>query len=287
MGGEIYVSTTIVQSPILTMREGAVGIIEIHRPERFNAMDVDTARDFRKAGMQMARDKSVRAVILRGTGKVFCSGADLKYIRDHGLTQDFEYLKPEGGIVPKAGYGACFKEILEYIHSTISEIKRAPKPFIAAVNGIAAAGGFGIAMACDLVFASEHATFEWAYHKTALTGAESSTFFLPKLIGLRKALELMFLNPRLSAEEAKQLGLVTEVFPDALLDAEVMEFAQRLAKGPTKSYGVAKALIHRAANCDQLDFHLDQELDELARAADGDEFAEGIRAFFEKRTPNF
>lgn len=287
MGGEIHVSTTIVQSPILTMREGAVGIIEIHRPERFNAMDVDTARDFRKAGMQMARDKSVRAVILRGTGKVFCSGADLKYIRDHGLTQDFEYLKPEGGIVPKAGYGACFKEILEYIHSTISEIKRAPKPFIAAVNGIAAAGGFGIAMACDLVFASEHATFEWAYHKTALTGAESSTFFLPKLIGLRKALELMFLNPRLSAEEAKQLGLVTEVFPDALLDAEVMEFAQRLAKGPTKSYGVAKALIHRAANCDQLDFHLDQELDELARAADGDEFAEGIRAFFEKRTPNF
>ena len=89
------------------------------------------------------------------------------------------------------GYGEVFKQILEYIHSTISEIKRAPKPFIAAVDGVAAAGGFGIAMACDLVYASERATFEWAYGKTGLTGAESSTFFLPRLVGLRKALELV------------------------------------------------------------------------------------------------
>lgn len=280
-------TTTATQPTILATQHGAVGIIQINRPERFNSMDVDTARDFRKAGIQMARDHTIRAVIIRGCGKIFCSGADLKYIREHGSTPDFEYLRPEGGIVPKAGYGECFKEILEYLHSTISEIKRAPKPFIAAVNGVAAAGGLGIAMACDLVFASEHATFEWAYHKTALTGAESSTFFLPKLIGLRKSLELMLLNPRLSAEEAKHLGLVTEVFPDVIFDAEVMEFAQRLAKGPTRAYGVSKALLHRAANCDQLDYHLDQELEELVRVADGEEFAEGIRAFFEKRTPQF
>ena len=278
---------TMTQPAILTTRAGAVGIIQIQRPERFNSMDVDTARDFRKAGIQMARDPDVRAVIVRGTGKIFCSGADLKYIREHGRSGDFEYLRPEGGIVPAAGYGECFKEILEYLHSTISEIKRAPKPFIAAVNGVAAAGGLGIAMACDLVFASEHATFEWAYHKTALTGAESATFFLPRLVGLRKALELMLLNPRLSAAEAKQLGLVTEVFPEALFESEVMEFAQRLAQGPTRAFGVSKALLHRAANCDQLDFHLDQELEELVRGADGEEFAEGIRAFFEKRAPRF
>ena len=93
------------------------------------------------------------------------------------------------------GYGEVFKQILEYIHSAISEIKRAPKPFIAAVDGIAAAGGFGIAMACDLVYASDRATFEWAYGKTGLTGAESSTFFLPRLIGLRRAMELVLLEP--------------------------------------------------------------------------------------------
>lgn len=279
---------TAVSAPtILTAREGAVGIITINRPERFNAMDVETARAFRKAGIQMARDQEIRAVVLRGTNRIFCSGADLKYIRDHGRTNDFEYLRPEGGIVPKAGYGECFKEILEYLHSTISEIKRAPKPFIAAVNGAAAAGGLGIAMACDLVYASDNAMFEWAYHKTALTGAESSTFFLPRILGLRKALELMLLNPRLSAAAAKDLGLVTEVFPEASFDAEVMKVAQQLAQGPTRSYGIAKALMHRAANCDQLDFHLDQELTELSRVADGEEFAEGIRAFFEKRPAVF
>jgi 2-(1,2-epoxy-1,2-dihydrophenyl)acetyl-CoA isomerase len=275
------------QRPIVTEHHGAVGVIRINRPERFNSLDVETARAFRKAGIQMARDHAVRAVILTGTGRVFCSGADLKYIRDHGRTPDFEYLRPAGGIVPSAGFGECFKEILEYIHSTISEIKRAPKPFIAAVNGVAGAGGLGIAMSCDLVFASQNATFEWAYHKTGLTGAESSTFFLPKLVGLRKALELMLLNPRLSADEAKQLGLVTGVFPESELADEVLAVAQRLAAGPTKAYGVTKSLMHRAANCDQLDYHLDQELEALARAADDDEFAEGMAAFFEKRSAEF
>ena len=273
---------TATSDVIITERRGAVGIIRINRAARFNSMDVETARAFRKAGLQLARDHDVRVVVVTGTNRIFCSGADLKYIRDHGRMHDFEYLKPEGGIVPKAGYGECFKEILEYLHSTISEFKRAPKPFIAAVNGVAAAGGMGIAMACDLVFASDNATFEWAYHKTGLTGAESSTFFLPKLVGLRKALELMLLNPRLSAQEAKQAGLVTDVFPEALFEAEVMEIAQRLAAGPTHAYGIAKGLMHRAANCDQLDYHLDQELEELARIADGPEFAEGIAAFFEK-----
>jgi 2-(1,2-epoxy-1,2-dihydrophenyl)acetyl-CoA isomerase len=275
------------ESPIVTELHGAVGIIRINRPARFNSMDVETARAFRKAGIQMARDQAVRVVILTGTGRAFCSGADLKYIRDHGRVPDFEYLRPAGGIVPKAGFGECFKEILEYLHSTISEIKRAPKPFIAAVNGAAGAGGLGIAMACDLVFASQNATFEWAYHKTGLTGAESSTFFLPKLVGLRKALELMLLNPRLSADEAKQLGLVTAVFPEGEFADKVLGVAQRLAAGPVNAYGVAKALMHRAANCDQLDYHLDQELEALTRAADSPEFAEGLAAFFEKRPPEF
>lgn len=271
---------------ITMTREGAVGVITIDRRERFNSLDVRTAQDFRKAGLQYARDDEVRCVVVRGAGGVFCSGADLKYIRGKGEAEDFAYLRPgEGG--SETGFGESFKQILEYLHSTISEIKRAPKPFIAAVDGIAAAGGFGIAMACDLVYASDRATFEWAYPKTGLTGAESSTFFLPRLVGLRKALELVFLNPRLCAHDAVQLGLATAVFPAETFDAEVMKIARRLAAGPTEAYGIAKTLIHQASGVDQLDYHLDEELRELARIADRADFAEGLAAFFEKRVPEF
>ncbi|HUL48873.1 MAG TPA: enoyl-CoA hydratase-related protein [Gemmatimonadales bacterium] len=267
-------------------RDGAVGMITIDRRERFNSLDVQTAQDFRKAGLQFARDESVRCVVLTGAGGVFCSGADLKYIREQGDTRDFGYLQPED-VGPDKGFGESFKQILEYLHSTISEIKRAPKPFIAAVDGIAAAGGFGIAMACDLVYASTRASFEWAYHKTALTGAESSTFFLPRLIGLRKALELVLLNPRLSAEQALEWRLINGVFPTQDFEREVGAIAQQLAAGPTRAYAVAKSLLNQAAGVDQLDFHLDEELQHLARIADTPDFAEGLRAFFARETAKF
>lgn len=267
-------------------QQGGVGTIVIDRLERFNSLDVETAQDFRKAGLQFARDESVRCVIITGTGGIFCSGADLKYIRAQGDTRDFGYLHPEGS-APDPGFGESFKQILEYLHSTISEIKRAPKPFIAAVDGVAAAGGFGIAMACDLVLASERASFEWAYHKTGLTGAESSTFFLPRLVGLRKAMELVLLNPRLTAREALDYGLINRVFPGDRFRQEVADIATRLVAGPTGAYGVAKGLINQAAGVDQLDYHLDEELQNLARIADGADFAEGLAAFFGKRAPAF
>src|SRR6185503_8215705 len=116
---------------------------------RFNSLDVETARDLRKAGLQLARDHDVRAVVLRGSGGVFCSGADLKEVAGCRLPVASDFRQATGNGQP-ATYGAVFKQVLEYIHSTISEIRRAPKPFIAAVDGIAAAGGFGLAMACDL-----------------------------------------------------------------------------------------------------------------------------------------
>jgi len=182
-------------------RSGGVGVITIDRAARFNSLDIQTAQDFRRAGLQCARDEQVRVVVIRGVPGVFCSGADLKFIRDGG-DAGLAYLtdhrrRSERRAHP--AYGDVFKQILEYIHSTISEIRRAPKPFIAAVDGVAAAGGFGIAMACDLVVASERAAFEWAYSRTGLTGAESSTFMLPRLVGLRRSMELMLLNRRLTA----------------------------------------------------------------------------------------
>lgn len=267
-------------------RKGGVGVLTIARRERLNSLDVETAQDFRQAGLQLARDREVRAVLIRGEGGVFCSGADLKYIRDGGDPEDLGYLQPESR-EPEQGYGEIFKQILEYIHSTISEIRRAPKPFVAAVDGPAAAGGFGIAMSCDLVIASERAWFEWAYLKTGLTGAESSTFFLPRLIGLRKALELVLLNPRLTAREALDWGLINRVVPDDSLDFEALAIAEALAQSPTAAVGVAKDLLNQAAGMERLDVHLDAELTELARIADGPNFAEGLEAFFEKRPPAF
>jgi 2-(1,2-epoxy-1,2-dihydrophenyl)acetyl-CoA isomerase len=249
---------------------GAVRVITIDRRERFNSLDVETARDFRRAGLQCARDTAVRAVVLRGLPGVFCSGADLKFIKEQ-----------------QPHYGDAFKEILEYIHSAISEIRRAPKPFIAAVDGVAAAGGFGIAMACDLVIASTRATFEWAYGKTALTGAESATFLLPRLIGMRRSMELVLLNPRVTAVQALDWGLVTAVHEVEVLDTKALEIAQRLADGPARAYAVAKDLLNASAGFDRFDLHLARELQELTRVADGPEVAEGMRAFFEKRPPQF
>jgi 2-(1,2-epoxy-1,2-dihydrophenyl)acetyl-CoA isomerase len=266
-------------------RRGAVGIIGIDRPERFNSLDVATARDFRKAGLQCARDETLRAVVVRGGAGCFCSGADLKYIRAGGSAEDLSYLTPEPGA--ETGYGAVFKQILEYLHSAISEIRRAPKPFLAAVDGVAAAGGFGLAMCCDLVFASERARFEWAYGRTGLTGAESTTFLLPRLVGFRRALDLVLLDPKLDARAALAAGLVSEVLPVEGFEEAVLDRAQRLAMGPARAYAVAKDLLNRAAGLDRLDAHLDLELEELARIADGLDVAEGLEGFCEKRPARF
>jgi 2-(1,2-epoxy-1,2-dihydrophenyl)acetyl-CoA isomerase len=142
-------------------------------------------------------------------------------------------------------------------------------------------------MCCDLVFASDRAVFEWAYGKTGLTGAESSTFMLPRLVGFRRAMELVLLNPRLDAAQAKQMGLINEVFPGADFDAEVRRVARTVADGPVDAFAIAKGLLNQAAGMDRLDVHLDRELDELSRIADGSEFAAGLDAFFAKRAPDF
>jgi len=266
--------------------ERGVGVLTLDRKERFNSLDVATARDLRKAGLQLARDPAVRVVVLRGVPGIFCSGADLKYIRAGGDPADLGYLSPAARQVP-LGPGEIFKQILEYLHATISEIRRAPKPFIAAVDGACAAGGLGLAMCCDLVFASERSTFEWAYAKTGLSGAESSTFFLPRLAGLRFATEMLLLNPRLDAAAARSAGLVTGVLPVNGFDTEVRAVAARIAAGPSGAFAAAKQLFNEAMGVDRLDVHLDRELEALVRSADSPEFAEGVEAFFARRPPRF
>jgi 2-(1,2-epoxy-1,2-dihydrophenyl)acetyl-CoA isomerase len=166
-------------------------------------------------------------------------------------------------------------------------MRRAPKPFVAAVDGVAAAGGLGIAMACDLVYASSRASFEWAYGKTGLSGAESGTFFLPRLIGFRRAMHLVLLNPRLSAAEAFEAGLVTGVLPEERFDEAVTAVAAGLAAGPTAAFAAAKRLINQSLQVERLDGHLDVEIEELARSAATEDFRAGLEAFLARREPVF
>lgn len=271
-------------------RRDAVGVIVLDRPERFNSLDVRTAQDLRRAGLALARDEGIRCVVLRGRPEVFCSGVDLKYVRDGGRAEDLAYLAPlaanatqgtgQGAGGGSSGRGAVFKQVLEYVNSAISEIRRAPKPFIAAVEGVAAAGGLGLALCCDLVIASEHASFEWAYGKTGLSGAESATFLLPRLIGLRGALDLALISPRLDAIAAERRGLVSRIVASDEFDVEVNALAERLAAGPTAAIARQKRLLNRAVGMEALDAHLDAEVAELVTSADSEEFAEGLERFF-------
>jgi len=263
---------------------GAVGRITLDRPARHNALDLATAQDLRRAGLQLSRDDAVRVVVLRGRPEVFCSGVDLRFVREHGAGGDpgaLSYLR--AGAPPDARPGAAFKAVLEYLNATISELRRAPKPVIAAVEGVAAAGGLGLALACDLVVASERARFEWAYGKTGLSGAESATFFLPRLVGLQRAAHLALLSPSVPAADALRLGLVSEVLPAADFDDGVLALARRLAEGPARAQARMKRLLQRAAGIDDLDAHLDAELAELVASANDEDFAEGLERFFAQR----
>lgn len=265
-------------------RPGSVGRITLDRPERHNALDLATAQDLRRAGLQLSRDEGVRVVVLRGLPSVFCSGVDLRYVRavrDGADAPELAYLR--AGAPADARPGAAFKAILEYLNATISELRRAPKPVLAAVEGVAAAGGLGLALACDLVVASERARFEWAYGKTGLSGAESATFFLPRLVGLQRAAHLAFLSPSVGAAEALRLGLACEVLPAEGFDDAVIEIARRLADGPARAQARVKRLLQRAAGVDDLEAHLDAELAELVASANDDDFADGLERFFSKR----
>lgn len=274
------------QPHIVIERKGGVGTITIDRRDHFNSLDVATARDLRRAGLRLARDESVRVMVIRGADGVFSSGADLKYVHAGGNADDLGYLKA-GARSEAESLGEILKQIVEYIHGTISEIRRAPKPVIAAVDGVAAAGGFGIAMACDLVIASERASFEWAYGRTGLTGAESSTFLLPRLLGFRRSMELVLLSPRIDARRALETGLITAVHPLASFDSEVSALAEHLAAGPTRAWAAAKMLINQASGFDALEPHMDSEIETLTRVANSGDFADGLEAFVTKRPPGF
>ena len=248
-----------------------VATITINRPKAANAMGPLTAKEFCVAAMDAESDPAVRAVVLTGAGKMFCAGGDL-------------------GAFAKAGDGArkLLMQMTGDLHLGLSRLGRGKAPVICAVNGTAAGAGFSLVMACDLAIAAESAVFTMAYTRAGLSPDGSSTFYMPRKLGDRRARELMLTNRVLSSQEALDWGVVNQVVPDADLQTEAMALARKLAAGPTAAFGAVKTLLNGTFE-QTLESQMELEARSIAGlAADGDgDGREGISAFVEKRKPQF
>lgn len=207
-------------------RDGGVAVITLNRPDAANSLDVPMSEELVKVATHCDSNPDIRAVVLTASGKMFCAGGDLKSF---------------------AAQGDGMPEYMRYattgLHAAIARFARMNAPYLVAVNGMAAGAGFSIAITGDLVFAAESAKFTEAYTRVGVSPDGSSTYFLPRLVGATKAKRLIFMNDILTATEAFEWGLVTEVVPDDELMARTLEVAHDLATGPTMAYGEAKRLI--------------------------------------------
>ena len=254
---------------LIVERAGQVATITLNRPEALNALDLDLGRDLFRAALEVDEDPGVRCVVVTGAGKAFCAGGDVKGFADN---------------LPRIG--VHIKELTTYLHGAVSRLCRSDKPVIMAVNGVAAGGGFSLALSGDLVVATESARFTMAYSRIAATPDGSSSYFLPRLIGLRRALDLYFGNRVLSAREALEWGLVTRVVPDAEFTAAVAALARELAQGPTRAFGAAKRLLHQST-WESLETQMELEAQAIAASGHTRDFATGVTAFANKQAPTF
>ncbi len=251
----------------LEVRDG-VAHLTLNRPDAANGINLQLARDLMEAVLAVSADPHARVVLLSGSGSRFCGGGDLKSFagRDDLPTH--------------------LREILGPLHTAIVELVRGDAPVVAAVQGSAAGAGIGLVGASDLVLAGESAKFVMAYTGVGLTPDGSSSWFLPRLVGLRRAIELTFTNRVLSATEAQDWGLITAVVPDDQLAAEAEALATRLAAGAPQALAAAKRLLHSSLES-TLESHLAREAEAISTASGRAEGVEGIAAFVEKRAPVF
>ncbi len=248
----------------------SVAWITFNRPDRFNALNPVLLRELYDVANRCSSDKGVRAAVLTGAGdQAFCAGGDVSEFAKR--LDDLDLL---------------VKEMTTYLHAAISRFARMRAPLIGAVNGVAAGAGLSAVAFCDLVIAAEHATFTSAYTQIGLTPDGSSTYFLNRILGPRRALELYLTNRVLSAQEALDWGLVNKVVPADQLISEAEALAGQLAEGPTRAFGGVKQLLQSAAT-ESLETQMEREtrfIAEMGTSADG---REGIQAFMEKRPANF
>jgi len=255
---------------VLLTTDGGIATVTLNRPDRLNAIDLEMANALRDIMLNVERDPSIRAVVLKGAGKGFVAGGDVQ-----------EFQQKLGDNLDR-----LVLDMTHGLHDAAIAIHRMGKPVIASVHGPCAGGGFSLAMACDLIIAADNAMFTLAYSMIAASPDGSSTYFLPRLIGRHKALELIYLSDRFSSDKAAELGLINFVVPEADLAAETEKLAARLAAGPTLAYAKAKALVNRSLASGIAD-QLDAESQNIAASSLTEDFAEGVTAFVEKRKPTF
>jgi 2-(1,2-epoxy-1,2-dihydrophenyl)acetyl-CoA isomerase len=243
--------------------------ITLARPDNANALDLTTMRELMEAAIACDEDPSVRAIVLDSEGRLFCAGGDLAEFARAG-----------------EGLAKLLKEATVYLHAAISRLVRTRAPVIAAVQGHAAGAGFSLAMACDLVLAASSAKFTMAYTRAGLVPDGGSTYFLPRLIGRRRTLELMITNRTLSASDALEWGLVSRVVEDDRLAAETLKLAREIAEGPTGAFGGVKRVVLRSES-ETLESQMEIEARAIADAARSMDGQEGIRAFLAKRPARF
>jgi 2-(1,2-epoxy-1,2-dihydrophenyl)acetyl-CoA isomerase len=255
------------------VREGGVGIVTMNRPEVLNALNPEMAQGLRESLASVEQDPSVRCVVVRGTGGHFMAGGDLAYFRSllgEGQTENAARLTP----------------IFDDVHGAIRSVRRMGKPVVASVQGAAAGFGLSLMAACDLAVVADNAVFTLAYCLIGTSPDGGSTFFLPRIVGLRRAMELALLGDRFDARQAREMGLVNRVVPAAELEAATAKLAVRLAAGPAGAYAATKALLNASLESG-LDAQLDAEQASFAACAATADFAEGVNAFCEKRSAEF
>ena len=246
-----------------------VATITLNRPDAYNALNLTMGRDLFHAALEADEDRAVRCVVITGAGKAFCAGGDVKDFADN----------PDR-------IGILIKELTTYLHGAVSRLSRTLKPVIMGVNGVAAGGGMSLALSGDLVVATESAKFTMAYSRIGASPDGSSSYFLPRLIGLRRALELHFTNRVLSAREAMDWGLVNRVHPDAEFAGALGALARELAEGPTLAFGRAKLLFHQSTQ-ESLETQMELETQAIATSGHTEDFRNGVVAFSRKQAPTF
>lgn len=251
---------------IITQKNG-VCHIKLNRPSVFNSFNQAMAFDLQRTLDECEKNDAVRAIVITGEGKAFCAGQDLAEATD-----------PNGPEMEAI--------VREHYNPIIERIRNIEKPIIAAVNGVAAGAGANIALACDITIAAESASFIQAFSKIGLIPDSGGTFFLPRIIGMQKALALMFTGDKISAKDAEAMNMIYKVVSDNSLQEEVTTFAEKIAKMPTRGLGLTKKAVNQSWNntlTQQL--HLEEILQ--TQAGHTEDFKEGVNAFMEKRMPNF
>lgn len=264
------IESKIMSNPDVVV-EVAEGLcrITLNRPDSANAINLTLARELLAAAIRCSQDAAIRVVVLTGSGRMFCAGGDLKEMAQ------------QGDQLP-----AALKELTVYLHAAVAHFARMEKPLVTAVNGSAAGAGVSLALVGDVVLAASSASFTLAYAAAGLVPDGSATFFLPRLIGLRRTQELMYTNRRLKAREALDWGMITRVVADEMLDEEAADLARTLASGPTRAFGIAKRLLCSSMGS-FLETQMELESRAIAEVAGTQDGGEGIAAFLEKRRPHF